>query len=267
MKLFSIEQNLRTRTEQGIIDFYKIKMAELGKSVAILTPIGVDSNVHSMYTMGLLKTLKPRKNTILHKIGHFIDHNRNELAREAMEDGYDYLMFVDSDIALNPYTIARMIVRAEDSSSPVQSGIYMQKRPFYRFHAYKLVRGELTEVIIGLEELRDYLGKTTEVDVAGAGCLLIKSSFLLEVPRPWFKTTVDKNNKVVGEDVHFFRTIDQIGVSTTLDGEVVRHCEGQNVYPDDLINGWMYYGRRTKDYHKKQRWMRDERKRFLEGIK
>jgi len=266
MKLFNIENSLRVETEQAVIDFYKNKMHFIDKSVAILTCIGVDSQVHSMYTMGLLKALKPKKNTVLYKIGHFIDHNRNELAREAIEGGYDYLIFVDSDIALNPYTIARMLVRAEEYNIPVQSGIYMQKRPFYKFQAYKNMSGELEGIILSIDELQQYLGKTTLIDAAGAGCLFIDCNIFKELPTPWFRTTIDANNVITGEDFYFFDKLADQGIKTVLDGEVVRHCEGQHIFPDDLMNGWIDYGWRTKEYVNRQKFLRNQRLQLLKGF-
>jgi len=236
------------------------------KSVAILTPIGVNSNVHNLHMMRMMNAMKPPKNCILHKIGHFIDHGRNSLARQAIEDGYDYVFFVDSDIAINTFTIVRMLCRAVDEGIPVQSGIYMQKRPWYKFHIYKFWNGELLPLARDIHEVKKYLHESSEIDAAGAGCLFISTKFLQSLEQPWFRTTIDKNNEVVGEDIYFFQKLIEKRIKTILDGEIVMHCKGQDIYPNDFTDGFLELGDKVKEYNTRQRHLFMERLKVMKGL-
>lgn len=114
------------------------------------------------------------------------DHGRNALAMRALEMGADFLMMIDSDVIPPADAILRLLRHKEHFIS----GVYHRRSPPHGIPVMQKPVGVW---------LQDYpRNAVIEVDVVGAGCLLISREFLEKVPpqRPeagkhWFDWRVD----------------------------------------------------------------------------
>lgn len=99
---------------------------------------------------------------------------------------FDYLFFLDSDVVAPPDTVTRLI----KTGHPIVSGVYCRRSP---------PQG-LPVMQAGGDWVRELPDKgkdpIIEVDVVGAGCLLIHRSILENLPpqrrhKPWFDWRAD----------------------------------------------------------------------------
>lgn len=111
------------------------------------------------------------------------DHARNLAAMRALECGADWLFFLDSDVIPPKDAILRLIAHDQ----PIISGVYCRRSP----------PAGVPVMIRGAGWVTQYPENSIiEVDMVGAGCLLIHRSVLETLPpqRPgkhWFDWRVD----------------------------------------------------------------------------
>lgn len=112
------------------------------------------------------------------------DHARNALAMQAIDRGADYLFFLDSDV-IPP---GDAIVRLMSHNLPIVSGVYHRRSPPIGIPVMQKPAGQW---------ITKYpQNQLIEVDVVGAGCLLIHRSVLERLPpqrhgKHWFAWGVD----------------------------------------------------------------------------
>jgi hypothetical protein len=157
-----------------------------------------------------------------------IDVARNEMASEALHDGAEAILFVDSDIGFNPEDALKLIDRPE----PVISGVYAKKG--MREMASVFAEGT-TEVLFGVDATGPY-----PLRYAATGFLRIRTSVLrrmieeLELPLcnthwgrgfwPFFQPMIvpHEGNKChyLGEDWAFSYRLGQIGITPLADTSI-----------------------------------------------
>jgi hypothetical protein len=108
---------------------------------------------------------------------------RNAIADEAVNGGYDYLMFIDSDCVLPKNAIARLLSHNKD----IVSGMYFQKGAPFLPVIYRKNEMGLFDVIADYPE-----NALIEADGIGMGVCLIKTDVLRKV--------IDKNHTDVKLD-------------------------------------------------------------------
>lgn len=121
---------------------------------------------------------------------------RNAIARKAVDGGYDYVLFVDSDIILPPDTLRLFL----ENPVNICFGVYPHKN-------CKDKKAELFKLGTDNYELRySYLElKESRIKVKGAGfgCALIKTEVFKKLPYPWFQYVSYQNGTFLSEDLYF----------------------------------------------------------------
>jgi hypothetical protein len=96
-----------------------------------------------------------------------IDHARNVMASDALHNGFDSILFIDSDIGCDPRDALRILARPE----PVIAGIYAKK--WQRELSSRFAEG-INEVVFGPMAEGLY-----PLQYAAAGFLRIRTAALL----------------------------------------------------------------------------------------
>lgn len=166
-----------------------------------------------------------------------IDRARNLLTQRALNDGCDYIMFIDADMILPPNAIDNLI----DMNLPIASGLYFQKGKPY-LPVARLKRNEDDEDHRFLEDFE--FGKIIKVAGAGFGCVLIKANVFREIEYPWFKfdwKEIRGKLEQIGEDLYFCDKAKDAGYDTYLNTGIVCSHFGTEVdashfliYKDEL---------------------------------
>jgi len=154
---------------------------------------------------------------LFHSKGTLICNQRQELAKEAIQKGADWILYLDSDMRFPKDTIRRLLAHGET----VVAANYSTRRAPIKPVAFKkpnLDDRAYTEAdSTGLEE----------VFGVGMGVFLVKVSALLEVPLPWFQIGYSKGlEDFVGEDIYFCRALKEAGNTVWIDHDLskqVRH--------------------------------------------
>jgi hypothetical protein len=167
-----------------------------------------------------------------------IDVARNELISEALHDGYQAMLFIDSDIGFDPQDALRLLSRPE----PVISGVYGKKG--MRELASVFADGT-KEILFGPEAPGPY-----PLKYAATGFLRIQASVLRRMIRelklplcnthwgrgmwPFFQPTIVSQgaDKVhyLGEDWAFSYRLSQIGITPLADTSIRLYHWGRYGY-------------------------------------
>jgi hypothetical protein len=150
--------------------------------------------------------------------GYQVDQVRNLIAHWTIQNNFDYLFCVDSDIAFPPDTLIRLMNHQKD----IVSGVYIQRIPGR--HTIEIMRkndrGGVTHV-----NWDDIKGQgLVPIDGCGFGCVLIDANVLRAIPYPHFlyHSAIDHAN-TLSEDVHFCNLAREHGFSLWCDTDI--RCE------------------------------------------
>ena len=154
---------------------------------------------------------------------------RERLATEAKNIGAEYMLWIDSDMAFPATTALRLLAHKKS----VVAANYVRRQPPFKGVAYQKI-GDWENPLP--YETQDDL---VEVEGIGMGCMLVKTSILDEITRPYFEFGwTPQSNDWLGEDMYFCQKIVAAGhkiyVDTALSMET-RHM-GTWAFGPDLIN-------------------------------
>lgn len=159
----------------------------------------------------------------------YLDCNRNELAKQAVKGGSDYLLMIDSDMTY-PHTILdTLIARDKD----VIGVVYYSPR----WNKEKVAIGRVGPILYDYDPKKKLWGEWPDCDkkepfqicAIGTGIMLIKTSVFEKVEEPWFSFfTVGyrKNVEIMGEDIAFCIRCMAAGVDVWADPTMdIGHCK------------------------------------------
>lgn len=181
-----------------------------------------------------LRNLQIPGGGVLPVAGMPYDMARNAICMRALEVGASHVLMYDSDVIAPPDTIPRLLAR----DKPIISGMYCRRSPPHGVPV-AIKNGQW---LTGFRP-----GDVVEVDVVGAGCLLIRRDVLenLKPARPgkhWFSWQVDIPGEVpageaMSEDFVFcLQARKQLGIPILLDTSVVcRHVGYSQVLPGSMM--------------------------------
>jgi hypothetical protein len=149
-----------------------------------------------------------------------IDLARNQVVREALDQGFDALFFVDCDHVFKPDTIARLVAH----HVPVVTARYhMRKEPY---HAVAYVKHRILDGPHCYAPVHFGRG-LIEIERGGAGALLIQRPVLEAIEQMqghnWFRYQrgpVPPHDYTVSEDFWFYRCAREAGFKCYLDWDV-----------------------------------------------
>lgn len=168
---------------------------------------------------------------IAFQIGSLIYTSRNDLARYAMKEGFDYVLWMDSDMVFPEDFHERMLQTMIDNNLDILSGIYYKRQPPYSpvlFNKMK-VTGHGWE--FGWVE--DVPEELFEIEACGFGCVLMKTEVLMSVQLKHQYLFHPKQNG--GEDVSFCWRARDCGYRIMCDPKIVCGHVGNVVITDTLF--------------------------------
>lgn len=167
---------------------------------------------------------------LFQSLGTLICNQRQELAREAVAAGADWILYLDSDMRFPKDVIGRLLAHEK----PVVAANYATRRapvqPVAFRHSGLSERVPTGPESTGLEQ----------VFAVGMGVFLVKADVFARLPTPWFQIGWAPGlDDFVGEDLHFCRLLGEHGVSVLIDHDLskeVRHLGG---FEYDLTHAWL----------------------------
>lgn len=111
---------------------------------------------------------------------------RNALAARALDQGADWLLWLDSDMVFPPDCLERLLAHGR----AIVGGVYPKRSPPH--HVAARMSPDQSDAPDGM----------TRMELMGFGCLLVSAAVFRATPRPWF--SIDLNGPVeVHEDGWF----------------------------------------------------------------
>jgi hypothetical protein len=146
--------------------------------------------------------------------GTLIFDQRNKLAEAALNEGADYILWIDADMRFPKQTIERLLAHDKDI---VGVNATTRNYPVSPTAKHLECNFEANELLPWLPV--NSKGKTGLEKVAAIGCgvMLCKAEVFKKTPQPWFWFHSLKSDKILGEDVHFCIAAHDAGFETWVD--------------------------------------------------
>jgi len=175
-----------------------------------------------------------------------VDMFRNHAIEKGLAGGFDYVMFVDSDMSFPPHTTLGLLSTFEleaDEKVYIAAGVYNIRRTGYVNAVYRWT-GDAFDDINGTKDPDFAMDSIYVADAAGTGCMMIDLSLFddkaSELEYPWFQywyKPMTPGGKPMrwSEDLVFGCKCSQIGVHTFVNTSIVcgHEVRGVQVYQQD----------------------------------
>lgn len=212
----------RVRIAVGLVDNHPYLMKDFALSLVQVT----------MSFTAWASQFKAKEYTldIIHSNLGYIDDMRNTVANQAVDGGYDYIFWMDSDMTFPGDCLARLLAYCERDGYEAACGLYTFKSNGFIPHLYPV----LHEATGKFGRPKNFpLTQPFKVEGAGFGCLLMKTSVFKRVQRPYFTIKIEDGRMVQGEDLVFCRNAK---MNMILDPNIrCGHMEIKNVGINDYL--------------------------------
>lgn len=145
-----------------------------------------------------------------------IDASRNLIVEHALEIGYDYILWIDSDMIIPKNTLIQLLSHDKDIVSGVYAYKLLPTQGQGRNAVAKRYKKDAKDTYedISLSEIRES-ERLMEIDGVGFGCVLTKVDVFKNIKKPWFRYTPN-----MGEDIYFCRKAQKAGYKVYLDTSI-----------------------------------------------
>lgn len=174
------------------------------------------------------------KITLLQMPGTLIFTQREKLAEEALADGAEAVLWIDSDMRFPANTLEVMLSR----KVPILGvNATTRREPIIPTAGQLEMNGD--SATFRKVESRGKQG-IEQVTAVGFGVTLVKSQVFREIPKPWFNIIWKDDGDIIGEDVHFCVKALDCGIETYVDHDLsplIKHIGIKEYGWDDVKHG------------------------------
>lgn len=133
---------------------------------------------------------------------------RQNLAQAALDLGADYMLWLDSDIVCPSTTAMRLISHNE----PIVAANYVRRQRPHKGVAYETIGDWENPLDFDVDD------ELVPIEGIGMGCMLMKTSILEEIEKPWFEFQwTPSSNDFLGEDMYLCQKITAAGYTIKVD--------------------------------------------------
>lgn len=129
--------------------------------------------------------------------GHDCAQARTKIAEIAIDAGYDYVLYVDSDTVIPRDTLKYLL----DPAADIVMGCCPRKNT--EKQDYPLCPVSCTDLSKALTFNELQGSSRIELKVGGFACALVKTSVFSKISYPYFRYVVYENKKALSEDFYF----------------------------------------------------------------
>ncbi len=143
---------------------------------------------------------------------------RNNIVKNALERGAEYVFFLDDDVTVPNFAPQRMMYQMEQNPDwDLLSGVYVTKTapPVPLIYGGEMDGGAFWDW---------RCGETFPIGGCGMGCALIRASAFKKTEEPWFAFTEESDGFSIGgygEDLYFCKNLADAGGTLMCDGAVL----------------------------------------------
>ena len=139
--------------------------------------------VQTSFMKSLLRLMSVDETQISFRVSSLVYDSRNQLAGEAISQGYDRILFLDSDMVFQPDLLIRL-TRDMDEGRDYVCGLFFRRKPPYNPVIYKNLEYERDglKLDMKLDPYLDYpQNEIFEVAGSGFGAVMISSDLINKV--------------------------------------------------------------------------------------
>jgi glycosyltransferase involved in cell wall biosynthesis len=174
-------------------------------------------------------------------VGTYIERARNDIAKRAVENDNEYLLFVDADMVFEVEDLFKLKDAMDaDPKIGAVAGLYVYRdstvKPVAHWIEDDMWQSGMYVLNRTLKNMEE--GVVDDVDVFGTGFMLIRTEALKSFGDPYFKTKVDDSNGTFwGEDALLAKRLKDNGWRACIHfGVQVGHIGRAAFYPKELLN-------------------------------
>lgn len=187
--------------------------------------------VATPFCYSLARLAKVGECTLVMKAGSLIYTSRNDLATLAIQNEFDYVFWLDSDMQFKPDTFIRMMDTMQKHDLDILSGLYFRRvAPYSPVLFDKL---EMNGDICDFSEFEEIPKELFEVGGCGFGCVLMKTDVFFDVQTKFGNMFAPMGNN--GEDVAFCIRARECGFKIWCDPSVICGHVGHMVVDNKLF--------------------------------
>ena len=190
--------------------------AQFAHSLATLTSYGIEGTQISVWF----------------NLGSLIYSSRDQIAKKALLDEADLIMWFDSDMVFNPDTLQRML-KLIDEGNDMVTGVYYRRTPPFSPVVFETM--EMNEEGTGFEwtEFDEIPDGLFEVGACGFGCVLMKTEIFVAVFAKFGLIFTPIAN--CGEDIAFCWRARQCGYKIIADPSISLGHVGYTIISKDFF--------------------------------
>ena len=193
--------------------------AQFAHSLAWLTSYGIDDVEIS----------------INFNVGSLIYSSRDQIAKKALLDEADLVMWFDSDMIFSPDTLKRML-KLIDEGHDMVTGIYYRRTPPFSAVAFKTMELNEEGTEFKWTEFDEIPNEPFEVGACGFGCVLMKTEIFVAVFSKFGQMFTPIVN--CGEDIAFCWRARQCGYKIIADPSIELGHVGNTVITKEFFKNY-----------------------------
>lgn len=187
--------------------------------------------VATPFCYSLARLVKVEECTLVMKAGSLIYTSRNDLATLAIQNEFDYVLWLDSDMQFQPDTLIRLMDTLKKNDLDIVTGLYFRRvAPYSPVLFDKL---EMNGDICDFSEFKEIPKELFEVGGCGFGCVLMKTDVFFDVQTKFGNMFAPMGNN--GEDVAFCIRARECGFKIWCDPSVICGHVGHIVIDNKLF--------------------------------
>lgn len=190
--------------------------AQFAHSLATLTSYGIEDTQISVWF----------------NLGSLIYTSRDQIAKKALLDEADLIMWFDSDMVFNPDTLIRML-KLIDEGNDMVTGIYYRRTPPFSPVAFKTMDLNEDGTAFDWTEFDEIPDGLFEVGACGFGCVLMKTEIFVAVFAKFGLMFTPIAN--CGEDIAFCWRARQCGYKIIADPSISLGHVGYTIISKDFF--------------------------------
>ena len=201
--------------------------AQFAHSLATLTSYGIEDTQISVWF----------------NLGSLVYTSRNEIAKKALLDEADLVMWFDSDMVFNPDTLKNML-EIIDAGADMVTGIYYRRTPPFTPTIFKTMDIDDAKQEAVWTEFDEIPTEPFEVAACGFGCVLMRTEMFVAVFGKFGNMFSPIGN--VGEDIAFCWRARQCGYQIIADPRIALGHVGHTIITKEFFQNYQLTLNRKK---------------------
>ena len=173
--------------------------------------------------------------SIWFNVGSLIYTSRDAIAKKALLDEVDLVMWFDSDMVFAPDTMKRML-KLIDEGHDMVTGIYYRRTPPFSAVGFKTMELNEEGTAFDWTDLTEIPDEPFEVEACGFGCVLMKAEIFVSVFAKFGQMFTPIAN--CGEDIAFCWRARQCGYKILADPSISLGHVGHTVITKEFFKNY-----------------------------